>query len=285
MSKEAEPKKICFVVGPIGDSGTDMRTHADWFYEEIICPVIAEFKEFDDPVRADKIAQPGMIDAQVIRHLFDAELVIADLSYLNANAFYEIGIRHMAEKPIIHMQLVGDKIPFDVSLYRAIKFSLSHPKDLRDARQALSEAVQATIDAKAEIENPVTRARGQIKVRESASPENKVLIDQIEALQQRMSLLEISRQRHTSRVDDMPLHDESGGFNVRIEHRSDPEYPKIIHQLLFDVFGSRVEQAHTSGGLTRALIRANEMSVEELTTAEKQLARARGVHSVMIIPF
>lgn len=57
-----------------------------------------------------------MIDAQIIRFLIDADLVVADLSTLNPNAFYEIGVRHMVQKPIIHMQLADGKIPFDVSL-------------------------------------------------------------------------------------------------------------------------------------------------------------------------
>jgi len=79
---------------------------------------MADFPEFET-IRADQISSPGMIDAQIIRHLIDADLVIADLSGLNPNAFYEIGIRHMVAKPIIHMQLDGEVIPFDVMLYRA----------------------------------------------------------------------------------------------------------------------------------------------------------------------
>src|ERR1700728_145752 len=82
--------KNCFVVGPIGDEGRPARGHADWLLDEIITPVFTEhFKDFE-VIRSDRIAQPGMIDSQVINHLLDADLVIADLSLLNANAFYEI---------------------------------------------------------------------------------------------------------------------------------------------------------------------------------------------------
>lgn len=65
-----------------------------------------------------------MIDTQMINHLLDADLVIVDMSLLNANAFYEMGIRHMARKPVIHMFVAGTSIPFDVKSYRAIEFSL-----------------------------------------------------------------------------------------------------------------------------------------------------------------
>ena len=45
--------------------------------------------------RADEDPRPGLIDAQMIKDLLVADLVIADLSGVNPNAFYEIGIRHM----------------------------------------------------------------------------------------------------------------------------------------------------------------------------------------------
>jgi hypothetical protein len=90
---EKEIKKLCFVVGPIGAEDNLDRIHADWVLE-IIRPVIAGFPDFETK-RADQITKPGMIDAQIINALLTADLVIADLSTLNPNAFYEIGIRHM----------------------------------------------------------------------------------------------------------------------------------------------------------------------------------------------
>ena len=103
-------KKLCFVIGPIGDDGTETRIHADWLLEGIIEPVMTEFPDFVVK-RADHDPRPGLIDAQIINDLLSAELVIADLSFSNPNAFYEIGIRHMAQKPIIHVQLSTEKPP------------------------------------------------------------------------------------------------------------------------------------------------------------------------------
>jgi hypothetical protein len=81
-------KKLCFVIGPIGDPGTDERSHADWLFDGIIKPVFAEhFRDkFEVPVRADQIVAPGSINTQVIARLFEVPLVIADLSLHNANA-------------------------------------------------------------------------------------------------------------------------------------------------------------------------------------------------------
>jgi hypothetical protein len=68
--KEAEtPKKLCFVVSQIGDENSPERVSADWFLEAIVTPVFASnFTEYAVK-RADGIAEPGMIDAQIISSL------------------------------------------------------------------------------------------------------------------------------------------------------------------------------------------------------------------------
>src|SRR5947209_6177629 len=115
-------KKHCFVIGPIGDEGTDERSHANWLFDGIIKPVFAEHfcDQFEVPVRADQIVAPGSINTQVIKRLFEVPLVIADLSLHNANAFYELAIRHMVRLPTIHIIHEGSKLPFDVAAFRAI---------------------------------------------------------------------------------------------------------------------------------------------------------------------
>jgi hypothetical protein len=105
-----EKEKLCFVVGPIGDPETVPRNHSDFVLEFIIKPVMAKVPGYVVK-RADEFGRPGMIDSQVFTALRDAELVIADLSLANPNAFYEIGIRHMVGKPIVHMQLDTEEIP------------------------------------------------------------------------------------------------------------------------------------------------------------------------------
>ncbi len=117
-----------------------------------------------------------------LNDLLNAELVIADLSFLNPNAFYEIGIRHMAQKPIIHMQLATQEPPFDLSLYRAIKFSLTKHRDLGVAAAELKRAIESVLAPDYEVENPVTNARGRIKLIENATSEQKVLFAELRSI-------------------------------------------------------------------------------------------------------
>lgn len=186
---ETPEKKLCFVVGPIGAAGSDIRIHADWLLKGIIQPVFGEFPDFQVK-RADEDARPGMITSQIISDLLDAELVIADLSSLNPNAFYEIGIRHMVQKPIIHMQLEGEMLPFDVLPFRTIRFGRSQIEQIEKAKGDLKSAVEAILEPGFEPENPVTMARGRLQLQKHATPEIRLLFEQVDALRSQLNNLE-----------------------------------------------------------------------------------------------
>jgi hypothetical protein len=207
----SDTKKCCFVVSQIGDDGSSERNQAEWFLQGIVQPALSSRADFLVE-RADGIAHPGLIDAQVIHRLLTAELVVADLTGLNPNVFYEIGIRHMAQKPIIHMHEVGQKIPFDVSLYRSIQYSRALPKDLQEARSRLEAAVDMALSADHAVENPVTNARGRLQLEQSATPEQRLMMDTMETLAERLGYLEGHIFPSTLRPD--PVDEDIPFYNV-----------------------------------------------------------------------
>src|SRR5262249_42615215 len=140
--------------------------------------------------RADTIPTPGMISAQIINRLHDVALVIADLSFHNANAFYEMSIRHKVGKPIVHMIRKGEKIPFDVIPHRAIFFSHTHPDDHEEAREKLCATVAEAIKPEFEPDNPIMHARGRLEFEQKATPPMKVLSDEIAAIDSRLDRVE-----------------------------------------------------------------------------------------------
>jgi hypothetical protein len=184
-----ETDKHCFVIGPIGDEASPERKHADWLLKGIIRPVFE--KDFSDwrVYRADEITTPGMISAQIINRLHVVALVLADLSFHNANAFYEMSIRHNVGKPIIHLIRKGENIPFDVIPHRAIKFLYDHPNDLDEAQKHLRDAVQEAIAPGFQPDNPIMHARGRLEFEQKATPEMKVLSDEIASLRARFDAL------------------------------------------------------------------------------------------------
>lgn len=99
-----------------------------------------------DVVRADKIERSGVITQQIFEQLARANLCVADLSFNNANAFYELGVRHVFKLPTIQLIRKGDKIPFDVSQGRTITIDTSDIYTVMDrfdaARRELAEHVK-----------------------------------------------------------------------------------------------------------------------------------------------
>ena len=118
-------EKICFVIMGFGKK-TDLATGAtldlDKTYQNIIKPSVSEsgYK----CVRADEVLDTGLIDRSMYALIFWADLVIADISTLNPNAIYELGVRH-ALKPsstIIIRAESTSKIPFDIDHTRIFTY-------------------------------------------------------------------------------------------------------------------------------------------------------------------
>ena len=63
-----------------------------------------------------EIRHSGVIDVPMYEQLLTADVVIADLSTSNANAFYELGVRH-ALRPFTTITIAENKLkyPFDVN--------------------------------------------------------------------------------------------------------------------------------------------------------------------------
>jgi hypothetical protein len=179
---DTKPKeKICFVIGPIGAEGSPERNGADWLLEMIIKPVL-EFPPFQYKViRGDSVTEPGLITDQVISLAMDGDLVIADLTGHNANAFYELAIRHMEERATIHMAKSGEPLPFDIKDYRAIFYRLDHPKDIEKARNELAQQAEAVEAPGYKVANPITRARGHQQLARSSDSKEKIIADLVSA--------------------------------------------------------------------------------------------------------
>jgi hypothetical protein len=94
----------------------------DFLYRDVILPVTRklEFEAF----RADDVFRPGIILQDIIRGIIECDVVIADITPVNANVFYELGYAHAMEKPTILLANRSvEKLPFDVSGYRVVYYS------------------------------------------------------------------------------------------------------------------------------------------------------------------
>ena len=149
--------KICFFISPIGKEGSPERKRSDQVIKHIIEP-IADSKFGYKVIRADQIGKPGIITSQVIQHVLESELVIADLAFRNPNVFYEVALRHLIRKPFIHMIEEGETIPFDVAALRTIYLDHKDLDSADRARQQLNDQIEAIHADPENVESPVTQA-------------------------------------------------------------------------------------------------------------------------------
>ncbi|PXZ07591.1 hypothetical protein DKK70_07005 [Gilliamella apicola] len=130
----SDVEKLCFYITPIGDDTSAERKHADMLLRHLVEPAFSEFGI--QVVRADKIGRSGLISQQIFEHIVSSKFCVADLSFGNPNAFYELGVRHMTKLPTIQIIRKGDKIPFDVAQGRTIVIDVSDIYTLIDRMES-----------------------------------------------------------------------------------------------------------------------------------------------------
>ena len=64
------------------------------FYEYLKALIGDEFQVF----RADDLLNQQNILKDIVQSIYDSDLIIADLSSLNSNVFYELGLAHALRK-------------------------------------------------------------------------------------------------------------------------------------------------------------------------------------------
>lgn len=112
-------QKTCFVAMGFGEKtdyqGKPQRVlNLDRTFLDIIEPAVKASGL--ECIRADKIIHSTMIDKPMYEQLLTADVVIADLSTSNANAIYELGVRH-ALRPHATIVIAESlfKFPFDLN--------------------------------------------------------------------------------------------------------------------------------------------------------------------------
>ncbi|MDH3203795.1 MAG: hypothetical protein OEL81_03840 [Nitrosopumilus sp.] len=142
--------KSCFVISPIGPTGSIIREKADDLLNNLIIPVLNELGY--KVIRADKLDTPFPITKEIVKYVDESDLVIAVISDHNPNVFYELAVRNAIEKPIILLNKKDDKkSPFDLQDKRTIQYceecmsthlSEDNAKNLEDTKIQLKKQVE-----------------------------------------------------------------------------------------------------------------------------------------------
>ncbi|MBN6057240.1 hypothetical protein JYK22_35280, partial [Nonomuraea sp. RK-328] len=120
VARESVADRRCFVIMPISTPSRLTATYqadSDHFahvYDLLFVPAIvaAGFVPVPPAARGS-----DLIHAGIVKNLQEAEIVMCDVSTLNANVFFELGIRTALNKPVVFVRdsLTAD-IPFDAAI-------------------------------------------------------------------------------------------------------------------------------------------------------------------------
>jgi hypothetical protein len=233
-------RKICFVISPIGEEESETRKRSDQILKHIITGPVEQLGY--EVIRADKISEPGIITHQILQHIVDDPLVIADLTDRNPNVFYELALRHAIRKPLVQLIRKGDQIPFDVAATRIIQFDLQNLDSVDAAKLEIIAQVKSIEAGKTDTDNPISVSLDLKVLKESGNPKERSLADIVEAISD-LRLIVASTDKNSPKL--------TKDFQVTMEEliskidRIDPEYRrgrKKFHPMMFE------ELMHIGGG-------------------------------------
>ncbi|MGD9192766.1 MAG: hypothetical protein PVH58_12645, partial [Desulfobacterales bacterium] len=129
-----------FIVRPFGvKNGIDF----DRVDRDLIRPALKALKISGGTT--GEFIQQGNIRTDMFEQLLIADLVVADISIHNANAFYELGIRHaFRDKRTFLIKSEGDEVPFDLKTDRYMQYDADDPAV---NLSTLIDALKATLDS------------------------------------------------------------------------------------------------------------------------------------------
>ena len=119
---------ICGIIMPISGSD-DFHTAAHWDEVRSV---------FDEAIQAAGLApkpvwiagDTNIVQAKILKNLFENDIVLCDVSTLNPNVMLEFGMRLTTRKPTVVVAEVGTKLPFDTTVIHTEFYdpSLKHSK-------------------------------------------------------------------------------------------------------------------------------------------------------------
>jgi hypothetical protein len=108
-------------------------------YDDLIKPALEDAGY--EVARADSLLDQQSIMRDIIQGISCADLIVADLSVVNANVFYELGLCHGLRIPTVLITQSLDEVPFDLRPYRVQVYSTRFDQihELKDALKDIGE--------------------------------------------------------------------------------------------------------------------------------------------------
>src|SRR5262245_11485499 len=154
------PRPICFMIMPystkpaVAPSGTESpdKVNFDRLWDAALRPAID--KAGYEPIRANEDIG-ALIITEMIERLAISDLVLADVSIPNGNVYYEVGIRHAAQKHGCILTAASWSKPlFDIDQMRQIRYPLPAESISDQTAAEIIDVVAKAIPVMAAGESP-----------------------------------------------------------------------------------------------------------------------------------
>lgn len=266
-------KKTCFVIIGYGiktDFANGRDINLDKTFNNIIKPV---FEELDiECFRSSDLKQTGVIDVKMYEHIYKADFVIADISTLNANAIYELGIRH-ALRPNTTIVISEDdllkekRIPFDINhvaihAYEHIGQGIDFDEVIRFKKHLKELVVHILENPNEKSDSPVYTFLPQLTPPTFSEEEYEELIKNIDASESISNLIELAEKEKNNKnyTEAIRLLKEA----LKNTYNQHDVY--IIQRLALNTYKS--EQPNKLKSLFKALDHLQTLNPEETTNPE-----------------
>ncbi len=238
LNDTAPKSKTAFFITPLGSDNSEIRRATDGLISAVIEPALKNFDVMLMPPH--KILNPGNITRQIVRYILDSDLVIANLTGLNANVMYELAIRHAKRKPVIVIAEIGTKLPFDIAAERTI-FYTNDMVGVVELTARLNETIPVALRDK-NPDNPVYSGLEssiiQQKVDQEGSSIDSYIIDKLDQLADSISYLKTNVTTQPS--FPTPKNQVLDQYFVPMDEVANPVFPEYgttLKSLGIDILG------------------------------------------------
>ncbi|MDA3923715.1 MAG: hypothetical protein PF904_03340 [Kiritimatiellae bacterium] len=206
----------CFILMPF-------KEPFEMYYNVIIRPAVSAANL--DPLRGDSLFTPTPIMGDVWNMIQEAKVLVAELTYKNANVFYELGLAHALGKPVILISETMEDVPFDLQQLRVILYDKDDPTWGNKLKSAITTALEETLASSVEAVPAMFRKRVKSQAPEDSDMSLRLLqlerriasLGPEDAVRKRRFERGLDWERVTRYIAQLPPHPEKPKFSRR-EH-------------------------------------------------------------------
>jgi hypothetical protein len=263
---EAKTPIVCGLVMPISETGGLGERH--WLDVRRILTDALSAAGFNARM-VSEAREMGVIHKRIVQNLLTDPMVVCDVSCLNPNVMFELGVRLTFDQPTVIVKDFDTPFKFDTGVIEHVQYRRDlRYQDIADFKVELAEKVRATYEAKQKDPNYSVFIKhfGEFKVPKPGTTEVpgwEVVQSQLADLERKVTAASVNRndEPRAPRRESLEL-DRVRTYVRALIRTKLAKHPEMTHRQLFsEVY----EQASDLSKLTSGTV--GELVREEILTS------------------